>query len=93
MTSDLPGPEAPATDHATPADAAETVDAADSVEVTDSSAAEDAPPVTGHEAIDAALAAVTLGPDVHTHADELGAAVEAIQRALNPPSQQPLPGR
>lgn len=48
-------------------------------------------PVTGHPGIDAALAAVDLGDDVHTHHDVLAAAHEAVQHALNPPKQPPLP--
>lgn len=50
-------------------------------------------PVTGHGAIDAALAGVTLGDDVHTHHDELVAALDAVQQALNPSPQPPLPRR
>ncbi|MFT3877780.1 MAG: hypothetical protein QM708_15365 [Propioniciclava sp.] len=49
------------------------------------------PPVTGHAGIDAALAAVELGDDVHTHHDVLATALEAVQHALNPPRQPPLP--
>ena len=47
------------------------------------------PPATGHPGIDAALAGLVLGEDVHTHHDALAAALESVQRALNPP--QPLP--
>lgn len=47
-------------------------------------------PVTGHPGIDAALAAIDLGDDVHTHHDVLAAAHEAVQHALNP-RQPPLP--
>ena len=50
-----------------------------------------APPVTWHAGIDAALAAVDLGDDVHTHHEALLAAVEAVQRALNPAAQGPRP--
>lgn len=50
-----------------------------------------APPVTGHAGIDAALAAVDLGDDVHSHHEALLAAVEAVQRALNPAAQGPRP--
>lgn len=50
-------------------------------------------PVTGHRAIDEALAALELGEDVHTHHDEVAATLEVIQQALNPRSQPPLPGR
>ncbi|MDO5533687.1 MAG: hypothetical protein Q4F65_03415 [Propionibacteriaceae bacterium] len=48
-------------------------------------------PVTGHAAIDAALAALDLGEDVHTHHDEISAALEVVQQALNPSQQPPLP--
>ncbi len=47
-------------------------------------------PVTGHPGIDAALAAVVLGDDVHAHHDVLALAHEVVQHALNPPPQ-PLP--
>lgn len=50
-------------------------------------------PVTGHAAIDEALSGLTLGPDVHTHHDALAATLEAVQRALNPPSRPPAPPR
>lgn len=48
-----------------------------------------APPVTGHAEIDAALAGVELGDDVHTHHDALAAALDVLQRALNAPSGGP----
>lgn len=48
-------------------------------------------PVTGHTGIDAALAAVELGDDVHTHHDVLAGALEAVREVLNPPRQPPLP--
>lgn len=50
-----------------------------------------APPVTGHPDIDAALTGLDLGGDVHTHHDALAAAVEAVQRAINPAAQGPRP--
>lgn len=50
-------------------------------------------PVTGHPAIDAALAEFTLGEDVHTHHDEIVAVLDVVQSALNPTQQQPLPRR
>ncbi|MDN5570836.1 MAG: hypothetical protein L0G22_06215 [Propionibacteriaceae bacterium] len=46
------------------------------------------PPVTGHNGIDAALAALELGPDVHTHPEQISAAIDAVARAL----QTPAPG-
>ncbi len=56
------------------------------------------PPATGHAAIDAALAAVDLGTDVHEHPAQVAAALEALHLALNPtprpaddPSQPPRP--
>lgn len=50
-------------------------------------------PVTGHRGIDAALEAVELPDDVHQHPEQLGRALEALQRALNPTSPpQGLPG-
>ncbi|MBK8463101.1 MAG: hypothetical protein IPL36_08745 [Nigerium sp.] len=48
-------------------------------------------PVTGHPAIDAALAAMDLGDDVHTHVDAFAAAHAAVQNALNPPDQPQPP--
>ena len=42
-------------------------------------------PTTGHPGIDAALSGLVLGDDVHTHHDALAAALESVQRALNPP--------
>ncbi|MFP5416277.1 MAG: hypothetical protein ACLGHZ_05295 [Actinomycetes bacterium] len=50
-------------------------------------------PVTGHEGIDAALASLHLGPDVNVHHDELAAALDAVQQALNLASRSPLPRR
>lgn len=50
-------------------------------------------PVTGHAGIDAALASLHLGPDVLVHHDELAAALDAVQQALNLASQSPLPRR
>lgn len=49
------------------------------------------PPATGHPGIDAALEGLELGPDVHAHHEALLAAVEAVQRALNPADQGPRP--
>lgn len=49
------------------------------------------PPTTGHAEIDRALADLDLGEDVHQHHDAFAAAVEAVQRALNPASQGPRP--
>lgn len=40
------------------------------------------PPETGHPQIDAALASVELGDDVHTHAEQITAALDVIQQAL-----------
>ena len=48
-------------------------------------------PATGHAGIDAALAGLELGADVHDHHEALLAAVEAIQRVLNPADQGPRP--
>lgn len=50
-------------------------------------------PVTGHPAIDAALASLSLGEDVNTHHDELAAALDVVQQALNPSDQPRLPPR
>lgn len=50
-------------------------------------------PVTGHPAIDAALASLSLGEDVNTHHDELAAALDVVQQALNPSDQPRLPHR
>jgi len=44
------------------------------------------PPVTGHPAIDEALAAVVLGDDVHAHHDALATALDVLQRVLNEPA-------
>ena len=58
---------------------------------------EDAPlaalPVTGHAAIDAALAEFSLSDDVHTHHDDIAAVLDVVQQALNPTQQPPLPRR
>ncbi len=57
-------------------------------------AAAEAPPslpVTGHPQIDAALGALELDDDVHTHHDRLSAVLDVVQQALNPSSQPPLP--
>lgn len=43
------------------------------------------PPVTGHAEIDAALAGLELGPDVHSHHDEIKAALDVIQAVLREP--------
>lgn len=48
-------------------------------------------PVTGHPAIDAALAEFTLGEDVHTHHDEIASALDVVQQALNPTQHPRLP--
>ena len=50
-------------------------------------------PVTGHPAIDAALAELSLGEDVHTHHDEIATVLDVVQQALNPTPQPPLPRR
>lgn len=50
-------------------------------------------PVTGHPAVDAALADLVLGEDVHTHHDEIATVLEVVQQALNPTQQPPLPRR
>ena len=50
-------------------------------------------PVTGHPAIDAALASLSLGDDVDTHHDALAAVLDTVQQALNTTSQPPLPRR
>ncbi len=50
-------------------------------------------PVTGHAAIDAALAELELGEDVHTHHDDIAAVLDVVQQALNPTQQMPLPRR
>ncbi len=50
-------------------------------------------PVTGHPAIDAALAELALGDDVHTHHDEIAGVLDVVQQALNPTQQPPLPRR
>lgn len=47
-------------------------------------------PVTGHAGIDAAMAALDLGDDVHTHPEALAAALDAVAAALNPAAQPPL---
>ena len=41
-------------------------------------------PHTGHDAIDAALAAVTWSEDVREHHGEIAQALNALQAALNP---------
>ncbi len=46
------------------------------------------PPVTGDESIDRALAALQLGEDVGAHHEQLAAALEALQRALNRSNEQ-----
>lgn len=73
-----------------PGSADEAADEADDVPAPP---AHPALPVTGHRAIDEALAALEVGDDVHTHHDEVAATLEVIQQALNPRSQPPLPGR
>lgn len=50
-------------------------------------------PVTGHPAIDAALAELSLGEDVYTHHDEIATVLDVVQQALNPTPQPPLPRR
>lgn len=47
------------------------------------------PPATGHPGIDAALAALTLGPDVATHAGEIAAVLDVVQQALHAPVPEP----
>lgn len=49
--------------------------------------------VTGHAAIDAALAEFSLSDDVHTHHDDIAAVLDVVQQALNPTQQPPLPRR
>ena len=49
--------------------------------------------VTGHAAIDAALAEFSLSDDVHTHHDDIAAVLDVVQQALNPNQQPPLPRR
>lgn len=50
-------------------------------------------PTTGNATIDAALEAVELGGDVHAHPEQFARALEALQRALNPPAPPPgVPG-
>lgn len=44
------------------------------------------PPVTGNHDIDRALAALDLGPDVSSHAQQIEQALDAVQRALAGPS-------
>lgn len=53
--------------------------------------ADAAPPVTGHPAIDAALAGLVLDEDVHTHHDELARVLDVVQAALNPAQRPPVP--
>ena len=50
-----------------------------------------APPVTGHNGIDAALASLELGENVHEHPEQIADALDAITHALNPTPQPPLP--
>lgn len=47
------------------------------------------PPVTGVAAVDEALAGLQLGEDVATHPADLAAALDVLQRALNPPADEP----
>lgn len=57
--------------------------------------ADDLPPrpVTGNHVIDAALDALDLGDDVHTHPEAIATALAALQQALNPPAPPAgLPG-
>ena len=49
------------------------------------------PPVTGHPAIDAALAGFNPGEDVHAHHDQIAAVLDVVQQALNHAQQPPLP--
>lgn len=42
----------------------------------------DPPPVTGHEEIDEALAALDLGDDVHAHPDAIAGVLDVLQAAL-----------
>lgn len=48
-------------------------------------------PVTGHAEIDAALAGLELGPDVHTHPDALAGVIDVVWRALADPAPRPHP--
>ena len=49
------------------------------------------PPVTGVAAIDEALAQIDLTGPVADHHEQLGRALEALQRALNAPAPDPEP--
>lgn len=51
------------------------------------------PPVTGHPDIDRALAGLDLASDVHTHPAAIADVLDAINEAINPTPQPPLPGR
>ncbi len=63
-------------------------------EATQPAPSEDAAlPVTGHPAIDASLADLSLGEDVHTHHDQISGVLDVVQQALNPTQQPPLPRR
>ena len=48
-------------------------------------------PVTGHAAIDAALAGLDLDADVATHPARIAEVLEVVAQALNPTPQSPLP--
>ncbi len=48
-------------------------------------------PVTGHAAIDAALAGLELDDDVATHPAAIAEVLEVVGQALNPTGQAPLP--
>lgn len=52
---------------------------------------ESALPVTGNPSIDAALAALNMSDDVHTHHDEIASVLDVVQQALNPTEQPRLP--
>ncbi len=45
----------------------------------------EAAPVTGHEEIDAALAALDLGDDVHAHPEAISEVLDVLQSVLRDP--------
>ncbi|MCB1253232.1 MAG: hypothetical protein KDB39_08295 [Austwickia sp.] len=54
-----------------------------------SSSAAEQPPVTGHAAIDEALAGLDLTRPVGEHADRIQAVQAVLQQVLNPVAQPP----
>lgn len=44
------------------------------------------PPATGHDGVDAALAALELGDDVNAHPAALAEALDVLAEALNTPA-------